>query len=79
MAVPGRIPRSVGLLLFFVVLPAVLLQPGCGAAIDSQTGEDIDSCWGFIGDDDSVLEAMKAHVEEVYHARLERSWRDRYE
>jgi len=38
MAVPGRIPRSVGLLLFFVVLSAVLLQPGCGTAIDSQIG-----------------------------------------
>lgn len=50
-----------------------------GYTIDSQTGEDIDSCWGFIGDDDSVLEAMKHNVEEVYHARLERAWRDRYE
>ncbi len=59
MAVPGRIPRPVVLLLAFALLPAVLLQPGCSAATDSPsvaTGTPVDPAY------QDVAEVLRAYI-----------------
>jgi len=59
MAVPGRLPRPVALLLAFALLPAVLLQPGCSAATDSQsvaTGTPVDPAY------QDVAEVLRAYI-----------------
>lgn len=42
--------------------------------------EVIDSCWGFLGDDEeNVLNAMKDHVEDEHHAALDEAWENRFD
>lgn len=46
-----------------------------GFTIEDEEGDDVDSCWGFYGDD---LEGMKHHVEDRFHKALEEAWEHRY-
>ena len=39
--------------------------------------EEIDSCWGFLGDDKDVVEAMMDHIENEHHHLLDQAWEDR--
>lgn len=39
---------------------------------------DGDSCWGFLGSDDSTVGAMKEHVPNEYHEALEAAWEHRF-
>lgn len=47
-----------------------------GFTIEDEEGDDVDSCWGFYGDD---LEGMKAHVEDRFHKALEEAWDKRFD
>jgi hypothetical protein len=39
------------------------------------TKEHIDSCWGFFGDD--ALEAMRDHIDDELHEKLQEAWDNR--
>jgi len=40
-------------------------------------GDVADSCWGFVGSDESTVEAMRAHLPENLHASLNKAWENR--
>lgn len=40
--------------------------------------EDVDSCWGFFGDDKKdVLDQFRDHIDDEYHHLLDKAWEDR--
>lgn len=41
--------------------------------------ENIDSCWGFFGEDyKDVIEEMKGHIDDQYHHLLDQAWENRH-